>query len=260
MRYVWDQIDAYLGRGARRALAWPLVSYLRRFDVRTSTPQRVTRFVALSQAVAARIHDHYGRKAAVVHPPVDVDRIQPSGEAPDDFYLLVGGFVPYKREALAIEAFRERGRPLVVAGDGPMRRKVEAAAPANVRFVGRLSDDELTGLYQKCRALVYPQEEDFGIAAVEAQAAGRPVIAFGRGGVLDTVRPLRSGGDASSATGVWFDEPHPRSLADAVRRFENIENDFDAGRIRAWAEQFSPERFRRELQYEIQASQPAQNR
>ncbi len=260
MRYVWDQIDAYLGRGARRALAWPLVSYLRRFDVRTSTPQRVTRFVALSEAVAARIHDHYGRKAAVVHPPVDVDRIQPSGEAPDDFYLLVGGFVPYKREALAIEAFRELGRPLVVAGDGPMRRKVEAAAPANVRFVGRLSDDELTGLYQKCRALVYPQEEDFGIAAVEAQAAGRPVIAFGRGGVLDTVRPLRSGGDASSATGVWFDEPNPRSLADAVRRFENIENDFDAGRIRAWAEQFSPERFRRELQYEIQASQPAQNR
>ena len=271
MRYVWDQIDAYLGRGALRALASPLVAYLRRFDLRTSTPERVTRFVAISEAVAARIRDHYGRPAAVVHPPVDVDRIRPSGAPPDDFYLLVGGFVPYKREDLAVEAFRALGRTLVVVGDGPTRRRIEMRAPANVRFVGHCSDNELTGWYQSCRALIYPQEEDFGISAVEAQAAGRPVIAFGRGGALDTVRPLHPKGEASGVsgttgakgaaesaevTGIWFEEPSARSLAAAVRRFEAAEAEFDPERIRAWAERFSRERFHRELQREIEASRP----
>ena len=257
MRYVWDQIDVYLGRGPRRLLAWPLAAYLRRFDVRTSTPERVTRFVAISRAVAARIRSHYDRPAEVVHPPVDVDRIRPSGAAPNDFYLLVGGFVPYKREDVAVEAFRTLGRTLVVVGDGPTRRKVQAGAPANVRFVGRCSDDELAGLYRDCRALVHPQEEDFGITAVEAQAAGRPVIALGRGGALDTLRPLQPEGDASKATGICFEDPSARSLTDAVRRFEAVESRFDAGQIRAWAERFSPERFRAELQHQIEAAQRA---
>jgi glycosyltransferase involved in cell wall biosynthesis len=257
MRYVWDQIDVYLGRGPRRLLAWPLAAYLRRFDVRTSTPERVTRFVAISRAVAARIRSHYDRPAEVVHPPVAVDRIRPSGAAPNDFYLLVGGFVPYKREDVAVEAFRTLGRTLVVVGDGPTRRKVQAGAPANVRFVGRCSDDELAGLYRDCRALVHPQEEDFGITAVEAQAAGRPVIALGRGGALDTLRPLQPEGDASKATGICFEDPSARSLTDAVRRFEAVESRFDAGQIRAWAERFSPERFRAELQHQIEAAQRA---
>jgi glycosyltransferase involved in cell wall biosynthesis len=253
MRYVWDQQDAYLGQGARRLLAAPLAAYLRRFDRRTSTPERVDRFVAISSAVQERISRHYGRSANVVHPPVATDRIRPSGAPPEDFYLLVGGFVPYKREDVAIEAFRKLGRRLIVAGDGPSRRRLAATAPPNVGFVGRVTDAELARLYADCRALVHPQDEDFGIAAVEAQAAGRPVIALGRGGARDTVRPL--GFDEGTAedppTGVWFDRQEPEALADAVHAFEKQESLFDARAIRAWAEGFSAERFRHEILEEI---------
>ena len=195
MRYVWDQVDHYLGRGLRRAISLPLAAYLRRFDTLTSTPAAVTRFVAISHAVADRIDRHYGRQADVVYPPVDVERIQPDGRPPDDFYLLVGGFVPYKCERVAIEAFRlleQRGlkRRLVIVGDGPSRAALQRDAPSCVEFSGRVSDAELAKLFARCRALIYPQEEDFGISAVEAQAAGRPVIAFAQGGARDTVLPL----------------------------------------------------------------------
>ena len=193
IRYVWDHADTYLGRGVRRALATPLVEYLRRWDKRTSTPERVASFVAISNAVAERIRRHYGRDSLVVHPWVDTERYAPSGEKPEDFYLLVGGFAPYKNEQLAIEAFRRLGRSLIVAGDGPRRRAVEATAPENVRFLGRVSDARLAELYASCRALIHPQEEDFGIVAVEAMAAGRPVIALDAGGARETSRhPLLS--------------------------------------------------------------------
>ena len=157
--------------------------------------------------------------------------------------------MPYKREGLAIEAFRRLGRRLVVAGDGPLRARLEAGAPPNVEFTGRLSDEELADLYARCRAVVYPQEEDFGIVAVEAQAAGRPVIAFARGGAVDSVVPLTDEPQdpAQPATGLWFDEPTSEGLASAVARFERIEPGLDTAAIRAWAERFAPERFRREL-------------
>jgi len=253
MRYIWDQIDSYLGQGLRRRLAQPLVAQLRDFDRRTSGREHVTRFAAISHTVAARIERHYARRADVIHPPVDVDRIRPNGLPADDFYLLVGGFVPYKREDLAIEAFRRLGRRLVVAGDGPTRDRLAASAPANVEFLGRVSDGELAGLYARCRALVYPQEEDFGIIAVEAQAAGRPVIAFGRGGAAETVVPLQegTGAEPGPATGIWFGEQAPAALARAVERFERLEARFDSGAIRSWAEHFGPERFRRELQAQV---------
>ncbi|MCZ6462895.1 MAG: glycosyltransferase [Proteobacteria bacterium] len=256
MRYVWDRADAYLGRGLLRALASPAVFALRRFDVSTSGPDCVTRFVANSNEVAARIRRHYRRDAEVVFPPVDVERFRPTGAAPDDFYLLIGGFVAYKNEGIALEAFRRLGRRLVVAGDGPGRARLEARAPANVEFTGRISDAELAGLAGRCRALVHPQEEDFGIAAVEAQAAGRPVIALGRGGALDTVVPMidaDSNGlpEAPAPTGVHFDQPTPEALAEAVERFEKLEARFDGARIRAWAERFGAPRFRRELTEQI---------
>jgi glycosyltransferase involved in cell wall biosynthesis len=247
MRYVWDQADAYLGRGALRALSAPLAAWLRRWDVRTSTPARVTRFIAISEAVADRIRRHYGRDAAVIYPGVDTERIRPSGAPAEDFYLLVGGFVPYKREDLALEAFRSLKHPLVVVGDGPARARLEAAAPPNVRFVGRVSDAELRDLYARCRALVYPQDEDFGIVAVEAQAAGRPVVAFGRGGARETVVPLGEG-ETRAATGVWFHEQTPAALAAAVTRLETHADAFDSGAIRAHAERFSNARFRREME------------
>jgi glycosyltransferase involved in cell wall biosynthesis len=235
MRYVWDQVDAYLGRGVRRAVAAPLVGYLRHWDRRTSRPERVTRFIAISSAVADRIRRHYRRTAPVIYPPVDVDRIQPRDGKREGFYLLTGGFVPYKRENLALSAFRALGAPLIVVGDGPMRKDLERRAPPNVSFLGRVSDAELAELYARCRALIYPQEEDFGIAAVEAQAAGAPVIAFGRGGATDTVVPINGPRD-SAPTGVWFHDPTPEGLAAAVRGFEAVEHQFDTKAIRARAE------------------------
>jgi glycosyltransferase involved in cell wall biosynthesis len=246
MRYVWDQTEAYLGRGLRRWAATPLASALRRFDLRRSGVDRVARFVAISETVAQRIRRHYGRSAEVVYPPVDVARFSVREEGPEDFYLMVAGFVPYKREALAVEPFAGLRLPLVVAGDGPGRATLAARAPTNVRFLGRVSDAELADLYARCRALVYPQEEDFGIVAVEAQAAGRPVICFGAGGATETVIPP---GDPAGRppTGLWFMPQTPEALASAVRRFEAEQAAFDPAAIRRHAARFAPERFRREI-------------
>jgi glycosyltransferase involved in cell wall biosynthesis len=249
MRYVWDQIDAYLGRGWRRWLAHPLVTYLRRFDLETSGPHQVSRYVAISRTVADRIERHYGRPAHVIHPPVRVEHIRPNGRPPQDFYLLVGGFVPYKRDGLAIEAFRGLPRRLVVVGDGPGRAALERTAPPNVEFRGRISDTQLADLYARCRALVYPPEEDFGLVPLEAQAAGRPVIAFGSGGATETVRPAPDAGP--DATGIFFPHQDTVSIVRAIRDFERVEPHFDAKAIRAHAEQFSTARFRRELELEI---------
>jgi glycosyltransferase involved in cell wall biosynthesis len=261
MRYIWDQIDAYLGRGPRRALAAPLVAALRRHDLAHSGPERVDRFLGISSAVADRIRRHYGRSAPILHPPVDVERIRPDGREADDFYLLIGGFVPYKREEIAIEAFRHRAERLVVAGDGPTRQRLEARAPANVEFTGRIPDDELRVHLQRCRALIHPQDEDFGIAAVEVQAAGRPVIALGRGGALDTVRPLaliHANGqidwrEEARPTGLHFSEQSPESLAAALDAFAAHAHRFDSEVIRAHAEGFSEERFLDEITGEIDA-------
>jgi glycosyltransferase involved in cell wall biosynthesis len=238
IRYVWDHVDTYLGRGLKRALATPLVEYLRRWDRRTSTPERVTSFVAISNAVADRIRRHYGRDSLVVHPWVDTARFIPSGEKPEDFYLLVGGFVPYKNEELAIEAFRRLGRSLIVAGDGPTRAALEARAPENVRFVGRVSDEQLADLYARCRALIHPQEEDFGIVAVEVQAAGRPVETD----------------DASGPTGLFFERPDPECLAAAVVEFESVRSSYDPRAIQRNAERFSLMRFELEIVEALESS------
>lgn len=259
MRYVWDQVDAYLGHGPRRVLAAPLVHALRRYDRQRSEAERVHRFVAISNTVASRIEQHYGRSSTVVFPPVDTERIRPSGSEPEDFYLLVGGFVPYKQEEIAIEAFRGRKEELVVVGDGPARARLMKGAPSNVRFTGRITDEELVGYFQRCRALIYPQEEDFGIAAVEAQAAGRPVIAYGRGGSLDTVRPLLTvGADGevvasgqSGCTGLFFAEQSSRNLALALDAFRDRQDELDASEIRHHAEGFAEERFVDEMKREM---------
>jgi glycosyltransferase involved in cell wall biosynthesis len=246
MRYIWDQADAYLGRGFRRAVGTPLLRSLRAWDVRSSGPDRVGRFVAISETVARRIRAHYDRSSLVIHPPVDVDRFRICPEKVEDWYLLVGGFVPYKREEVALEAFRRLDARLLVAGDGPRRAALEARAPANVRFLGRVSDAELEELYARCRALIYPQEEDFGIVPVEAQAAGRPVIAFGSGGATETVLPLGQSRDRAP-TGLWFSPQTPAALAEAVRRFEGAESEFEPSAIRAQVERFAVPRYHREM-------------
>lgn len=252
MRYAWDAVDVYLGRGLRRAVAAPLLAGLRQFDRRTARPEQVTRVVAISEYVRGRVQRHWQRDATVVYPPVDVDAFRPDGRPPDDFYLLVGACVPYKRTDLAIEAFARLGRRLVVVGDGPQRESLARGAPRNVEFVGRVAEAELARLYARCRALVYPQEEDFGIAALEAQASGRPVIAFHRGGAAETVRAHEGPPDlAARATGIGFDAQTPAALEAAVRRFEEAEAFFDPKLIRSHAERFSAPRFRDEFLREV---------
>jgi glycosyltransferase involved in cell wall biosynthesis len=255
MRYAWDAVDVYLGHGVRRVLAAPLLAGLRRFDRATAGPDQVTRLVAISDYVRARVLRHWGRDASIVYPPVDVETFRPDGRPPDDFYLLVGAFVPYKRADLAIETFASLGRRLVVVGDGPLRAALERRPHRGVELLGRVPEPELAKLYARCRALVYPQEEDFGIAALEAQASGRPVIAFGRGGAVETVRPLTGPADgAVHATGVHFDAQTRDALVDAVERFEEAEPYFDAKLIRSHAERFSAARFRDEFMREVNAT------
>jgi glycosyltransferase involved in cell wall biosynthesis len=252
MRYVWDQADVYLGRGLRRVMAAPLVRYLQEFDVRTSVPERVTRFTAISQTVADRIRRRYNREANVVFPPVDLDRIRPNGLPPEDFFLMVGAFVPYKLESIAIEAFRQSGLRLIVVGDGPGRARLVRRAPPNVEFVGRVSDEALADLYARCRALVFPSEEDFGIVPVEAQAAGRPVIAFGRGGACESVVELKNdSAQYRPGTGIFFAQQTADSLAEALDRFTGLERAFDSRAIRTNAERFSAAHFRDGILQEV---------
>jgi glycosyltransferase involved in cell wall biosynthesis len=246
MRYIWDQRDAYLGRGLRRAIASPLMRALCAWDTRSSSVERVGCFVGISETVVRRIRKHYGRSARLIHPPVEVDRFRVCPERVEDWYLLVGGFVPYKREDLALEAFRGLDARLVVAGDGPGLARLRERAPANVEFLGRVSDAQLEDLYTRCRALIYPQEEDFGIIPVEAQAAGRPVIAFGSGGASETVIPHGASG-GRPPTGVWFSPQTPAALVEAVRRFEAVASEFDPAAIRAHSERFAVPRYHREL-------------
>jgi glycosyltransferase involved in cell wall biosynthesis len=236
MRYVWDLYDDYFGPGRAslpvRLLMPPVAAWLRRWDRRTAS--RVHTFIANSAHVRERIRRCYGRDAVVVHPPVDVERFRPAATR-EDFYLIVSALVPYKRVDLAIEAFNRLGRPLVVAGTGPELERLRRIAGPNIRFVGWLPDDEIADLYARCRAFIFPGIEDFGITAVEAQAAGAPVIAFGAGGALETV--IGSDGERADATGVFFHEPTPQALAQAVERADRAT--FDPAVLRRNAERFS---------------------
>jgi glycosyltransferase involved in cell wall biosynthesis len=199
----------------------------------------VDHFIANSQFVAARIRRIYGRDAAVIHPPVAVQRFAGPDVAAGDFYLLVSELVSYKRVDLAVTACARSGRKLVVAGDGPERRKLEALAGPTVQFVGRASDAEIVRLMRGCRAFLHPQIEDFGIAAVEVQAAGRPVIAFGGGGALETVR--------DGETGLFFEAQTSESLTAALERFERDTSLFSPEVCRAQARRFDGDHFRAEI-------------
>ena len=211
-RYVWDFED-YAAREAlpstlKRALR-PVIRLLRRWDFRAA--QHVNHFVAISREVQDRIQRHYGRDSVVIHPPVDTDRFQPA-PAHDNYYLIVSRLIPYRRIDLAVAAFNQLGLPLVIAGDGRDRPRLEAMARSNVTFLGRVPDEDLPGLFARCRAYVLPGVEDFGIAPVQAQAAGRPVIAPRAGGALDTV--------IEGETGIFFDDPTPETMGAAVDAFD----------------------------------------
>ena len=245
VRYAWDQMHAYLRASAlaRRGLG-PLIRWqlhrLRQWDVLSG--QRPDQLIANSRFTAARIRRCWGRPAQVVHPPVAVERFR-WDQPRDDVYLCLCRLVPYKRVDLVVEAFNRTGLPLVVIGDGPERARLQAMAGPSVRLLGRRPDAEVNAWLERCRAYVYAGLEDFGIAPVEAMAAGAPVIGLGQGGLLDTVRCLRSG--CSQPTGLLFPQQSVDSLAAALEQFE-------AGRLwfqlpaegqRQWAERFAPERF-----------------
>jgi glycosyltransferase involved in cell wall biosynthesis len=242
MRYVWDLYDDYFGRGAgplTRALMPPVAARLRRWD-RTSSG-RVDRFAAISRHVAARIERYYERSAEVIYPPVDVQRFEVAADSDDAFYLVVSALAPYKRIDLAIQAAMRVGRRLLVVGSGPEERRLHALAGPGVEFLGRRSDPEVAELYRRCRAVLFPGIEDFGIVPLEAMAAGRPVIAFAGGGVLETVVP--PGGDRPP-TGLFFHAQTVDALADAMRRLESGAVAFDPKALRSRAEEFDRGRFK----------------
>jgi glycosyltransferase involved in cell wall biosynthesis len=243
MRYVWDLYDDYVGAGPlTRIVLPPLAAVLRRWDRRTS--RRVDRFVAISRFVADRIERCYGRTAEVIYPPVDVSRFELSPDG-DDFYLVVSALVPYKRVDLAVQAVTRLGRRLLIVGTGPEERRLRAMAGRGVEFLGWRSDEEVAGLYARCRALLFPGVEDFGITPLEAMAAGRPVIALAAGGALETIVPL--GGDETPPTGLLFGEQTTEALTTAMRAFERDAERFDGKALRTHAERFDRPLFKRRV-------------
>jgi glycosyltransferase involved in cell wall biosynthesis len=249
MRYAWDMHREYAEQSGApmRLLAAPVMHYMRLWDV--AAANRVDDFAANSRNVAGRIAKHYRRPARVIHPPVDVEAFAATGEAdPDGPYLFVGQLVRYKRADLAIRACASLGRRLVVVGEGEDKRALERLAGPSVEFRGRLEGTELARAYRDCRALLFPGEEDFGIVPVEAMAAGRPVIAFGRGGALETV--------VEDESGLFFHEASAESLKEAILRFESMESRFDWKKIANHAKSFDKAVFRKQISEWAAASVP----
>lgn len=234
MRYAWDLYHEYREREARgvsKQLMGPVFHYMRLWD--RLSADRVDTLVANSTAVERRILKHYRRSSTVIFPPVEVNRF-PVRRDPGDYYLVLSRLVSYKRFDLAVEAANRLRVPLVVAGEGPERLRLQKMAGDTVRFVGRVADDALGDLMGRAKALLFPGEEDFGITPVEMQAAGRPVIAYGRGGVLDTV--------VHGETGWLFAQQRVEALMEAMQAADHVS--WDSGRIRQNAERFRPEVFR----------------
>ncbi len=240
VRYAWHLQEAYLAGQPDwlRPLQRALLAALRQWDRRTAG--RVTQFIAISRAVQRRIRDCYGRDSLVIYPPVDVDFYRPAPVQRQGFYLCVSALVPYKRIDLAVEACNRLGRELVVIGAGPELPKLRRRAGRTVRFLGWQPDEVVRGYYRRCRALLFPGEEDFGIVPVEAQACGTPVIAYGVGGATESVLPP---GGYSRGSGLLFFPQTVAALVEAICRLEQHADMFDPVTARRQAEQFSKERF-----------------
>jgi glycosyltransferase involved in cell wall biosynthesis len=239
MRYLWDLYHLYCRGAGRltRACFVPVAHYMRMWDVLSAN--RVDHFVANSYNVANRIQKHYRRDATVIYPPVHtaVGYLAPST---DDYYLYVGRLTDYKRSDLAVGACTRLNRRLRVVGDGPEYARLRRIAGPTVEFVGALTDQALYDSYARCRALLFPAEEDFGIVPVEAQCFGRPVIAFDCGGARETVRGVSAGRDSDvpHPTGIFFSQQSEDSLCAAITQFERCEHQFSPPVIRQHALQF----------------------
>jgi len=238
-RYLWDLQEDYrrsseVGGFVGRALFNRVAPYVREFDRQAA--RRVTHFIANSSFVRDRILTCYGRKSEVIHPPVYLDEFEISSAGPDDFYLVVSQLVPYKRIDVAVAAFNRLNKKLVIIGEGSERGRLEKMAGPNMTFLGSQPQPVLRDHYRRCRALVFPGIEDFGITPLEAQASGRPVLALRAGGALETIR--------ENSTGIFFNEQTAESLIEAVETFETRKAEFDPAACRANAERFGADRFR----------------
>lgn len=241
MRYLWDLYTAhreeYVTSRFKRALMVPLSNYLRLWDY--STAARVDRFLANSENVRNRIWKTYRRESEVIYPPVAVDSFywKPS----DDYFLIVSALVPYKRIDLAVRAFARSGRRLIIAGSGSEYRRLKGLATPQIEFAGQVPDDQLRELYARCRALLLPGEEDFGMTPVEALASGKPVIALGRGGVLESV-PLQD-----PCGGIFYGSPSEEHLREAISAFDCIEPYVRPRDLQEYACRFSEPEFIRKI-------------
>ncbi len=239
MRYAWTFYEEYFGRNPlKKAMLDPVLASLRDWDRRSAS--RVDHFVTLSRHVQKRIRDFYGREAAVVYPPVNTAFYTPVA-GHEGFDLIVSALVPYKRIDLAVRAYRRLGYPLKIVGSGTNTAVLKQLAGPNVEFLSWRPDEEVRDLYRRCRCLVFPGEEDFGIVPLEAQACGRPVVAFHRGGVCETV--------VDQVTGVFFSEQTEDSLLAAVE--ECAGRSWDSAAIRRNAERFAPQEFINGMDAEI---------
>jgi glycosyltransferase involved in cell wall biosynthesis len=262
MRYVWAMYEEYFGAGRLRGfsrLAVPLfANYLRMWDVASS--QRVDAFVANSENVRKRIWRYYRRESEVIFPPVDTESTWLSTED-DGYFLIVSAFAPYKRLDVAVEAFSRRKEKLVIVGTGQEEQKLRKMAGSNIEFVGWVAPENLGKYYANCRALIFPGEEDFGIVPVEAQCYGKPVIALGQGGVLETVSgrwlseiqgskrgqklEKKEEKTQGKSTGIFFREQTAEQLIQAVEKFGELE--FDPSFIRAHALRFDRAQFKNKM-------------
>lgn len=236
MRYGWEFYYEYTENMGyfKKSLVRYLMNYIRVWDQVSSN--RVDYFIANSENVAKRIWKHYRRESVVIHPAVRTKLFNIS-EIDEDYFLIVSRLVPYKKIDIAVKAFDDLGLPLVIIGGGPELDKLKVMAKDNIKFLGRQPDEVIKEYYSKCRAFIFPGEEDFGITPVEAQASGRPVIAYGRGGALETV--------VEGETGIFFKQQTVESLKEALNKFDKMK--FDKVKIREHAMQFDEDKFKKKI-------------
>lgn len=252
MRYAWHMRSEYLSRykGLKKWAAEFVLDCLKRWDRKTNS--RVTHFIANSKNVQSRIRQAYNRDSVVIYPPVECDRFAIS-DKDEGYYLVVSALVPYKRIDIAVRAFNGSDRKLIIVGNGPKLPDLKAVASSNISFIDDADDREVVEYMQKCKALIFPGEEDFGIVPLEAQACGKPVIAFGKGGVLETV----TGSDytqtvEANATGIFFYEQNTQTLQNAISRFESTKHQFTPQKCRDNTIRFDRSVYQRSMKKYVQ--------